>query len=186
MIKNTNENMVTYVAPWVEYFRKIETMFENDSDITVRLTELGDNNIDVIVLVDGSVRKIKALKALLKDVVTFGHVVVNIEVVPDDREFEDNIELLNAAFDNNPTMEYATKGQFGFDEAEYCVFRQEVKQYYSDNLSDLKRITTTLAQDIAKDIFTDKGIHYCTSTRIPVYPRGMYRACVPPVENDYE
>lgn len=188
MIKNTNENMLTYVAPWVEYFRKIETLFENDCEITVRLTEMEDSNVNIIVIVDGSMRKVKALRTLLKDSITFGNIVVSVEVVPDVSDFANNLELLDTAFDGNPVMEYARRGQFGFDEADYCVFRQEVKQYYSDNLEDVNRVTTTLAQDIAKDIFKDNGIHYCTSQRVPnsSYPRGMYRTYVPPVGNEYE
>ena len=54
------------------------------------------------------------------------------------------------------------EGALGFD-AVYVVFKKNVIQYYTDNLGDLHGIKSTLAENIARDIFVQHpGVFFCT------------------------
>jgi len=46
---------------------------------------------------------------------------------------------------------------------DYVVFRNEVVQFFNDEMGDPNGLKSTLYQDIAKDVFADKdGIFFCT------------------------
>ena len=51
----------------------------------------------------------------------------------------------------------------------YVVFRNEVVQYYTDDLGDYFGMASTLYEDIARDLFSEvDGIYFCTNTEKPV------------------
>ena len=45
----------------------------------------------------------------------------------------------------------------------YVLFKKEVVQYDSDDISDFHGVCSTLYQDLAKEIIgEDEGIYFCT------------------------
>ena len=43
------------------------------------------------------------------------------------------------------------------------VFQNKVVQYFSDNMQDINGFTSTLYQEIAKELFgVDGGLYFCT------------------------
>lgn len=54
---------------------------------------------------------------------------------------------------------------FAINSFTYVVFEKEVVQYWNDNLADYNGLTSTLYQDLAKEIFEDAnldGVYFCT------------------------
>ena len=71
-------------------------------------------------------------------------------------------------FKNNPVFSFVHKveGIYGFN-AIYVVFKNKVVQYFNDNLNDIYGNTSTLYEDIARDIFennipVNNNVFYCT------------------------
>ena len=73
-------------------------------------------------------------------------------------------EIIEYAFCGNPHFVECIDVDFplwsGFI---YVMFKNEVIQYYTDDLGDLNGMSSTLAQDIAWKIFEPvDGVYYCT------------------------
>ena len=108
--------------------------------------------------------KSDAIAQLLPFQKEFGNVTVQINVVPANREEYQTIDLINLAFKGNPNLSYieTVDGIFS-NKINYVVFKNEVVQYFNDNLNDIHGLTSTLYQDIAKDLFgTNKDVCFCT------------------------
>ena len=164
-------------APWDTYYQKVNAIFKEDSEVNVIFDE--DEYILKIYVDDASGKKADAISALLPERKVFGNVELKIAVIPsndylnmrsckfvlnkDTEEYYSN--LFESAFRGNYLFEfvYAIKGVYGFT-ATYVVFKKKVVQYFNDNIADLNGLYSTLAQDIAKDIFNEfSGVFYCTS-----------------------
>lgn len=167
-------------SPWVIFYKKINAMFEDDPEIKV----VFDEEENIVKLYVDNPDKADALSQVLPKEKEFGAVTLKIEVVPANKEaterantanklrtvlrgneFESlNGELLENALIGNPAFLYAKTitGVFT-NPITYIVFMNKVVQYYTDSLSDINGFTSTLYQDIAKDIFLPfDGIFYCT------------------------
>ena len=152
--------MVNMVSPWVDFYRQIEAMFNDDPEITVKY----DNDEEKIkIYVDGSNSKITALSKILPEEKVFGNVTIKIEIIPSNVSFKSDIELIQAAFKGNPNLVSAQTIGTVFGDINYVVFKNQVVQYYNDDMGDINGQKSTLYQDIAKNIFDDKlQLHYCT------------------------
>lgn len=163
-------------SPWVIFYREVSAMFGMDKQINVVLDEY---HYKLNLYVDNDV-KAAAITELLPDHVDFGDVTLNIVVTPSNNadknsrfmnivgnDSEHLCNLFNTAFYGNPVMSYckSASGPFTFP-AVYVVFAKEVAQYFTDDISDINGLCSTLYQDIAKDIFREEqGVFYCTDTR---------------------
>ena len=96
----------------------------------------------------------------------FGNVTVQIVVIPSNNLLQSSPDdLFRRAFYYNDavTSVEITKDIPGFPCLTYVIFAKEVVQYFTDNLGDYYGITSTLYQDIAKDIFVNtEGVYFCT------------------------
>lgn len=164
---------VNLVAPWNEYYEELNAFFAEDPNVTILYDEEAKN---IKVLVQETI-KAEALTHLLKDEVDFGEVKLTITVVPanevtrrvkklvtnigDDENFGgmyDRALINNGAF----AYTYTVDNVMGFN-AVFVVFRKKVIQYYNDNLGDLHGMKSTLAENIARDIFVShNGVFFCT------------------------
>lgn len=152
------------ISPMIRHYRKIEALLGDDPDITV-VYDAKEQEIKVYVDND---KKAAALERMLIPEIDFGSVTVNVIVVPSNkasaRDFDNAEETLRAAFDGNPVVEsiQVIEG-IGSTPWTYVVFMKEVVQYYTDDLSDLYRVCSTLYEEIARDIFVMRaGVFYCT------------------------
>ena len=170
------------VAPWDEYYNKMNAFFAEDPDVTILYDE-EEKNIKVLV---NDPCKAEALTDLLVSVKNFGDVKLTIEVVPANnipdeikmrfkiaRNEENYYTEYESALVGNRAFAYTytVDNVMGFN-AVFVVFQKKVIQYYNDNLGDLDGMKSTLAEEIARDIFAvHNGIFFCTNTR----DENMYR-----------
>lgn len=163
------------VAPWDEYYNEMQAFFANDPDVTILYDDSKDEK-QLKVLVQET-RKAEALMNLLNSEKDFGGVKVNISVVPanetdakvkttfnslhENKEYD--TEYCHAFHDNDIfSYVYTIENVMGFN-AIFVVFQKKVIQYYNDNLGDLNGMKSTLAEDIARDIFAPQnGVFFCT------------------------
>lgn len=149
--------------PWVEYFNKLETFFEKDNDITVQLFEEEEEKI--IKLFIEEEKKAEALEKLLPKEKVFGNVKVKVSVIPANEE-ESCATLFREALDGNEAVSFIETVPSPFGSAfTFVVFEKEVAQYWNDNMADYNGMTSTLYQELAKEIFSDTkfdGLYFCT------------------------
>lgn len=146
-------------SPWVSYVHKLQALFGPDPEITVRYNE----DRGAVYLNVHGYDKAKALEHLLPAVVTFGIVSIDVIIVPDNNE-PDIVELYRKALEGNPLFSkvISLKPEGSSNAFNYVMFKKEVVQFWDDNLSDPHGNITTLAQDIAGDVFLRPGMHFST------------------------
>lgn len=146
-------------SPWVSYVHKLQALFGPDPDITVRY----DEDREAVYLKVHGYDKAKALEHLLPAVVTFGNMSMDVIIVPDNNE-PDIVELYRKALEGNPLFSkvISVKPEGSSNAFNYVMFKKEVVQFWDDNLSDPHGNITTLAQDIAGDVFLRPGMHFST------------------------
>ena len=162
------------ISPWRNYYHEIQAFFKEDPYITVVFDE---DNMEIKLFVQAS-DKAEALTQILNPEKTFGETTVKVTVIPANTatrdlklmmksmiEAEEFERVINIALDCNRLFNdiRVIKGLLGFN-AIYVLFNKTVIQYYNDNIGDLNGVKSTLAEDIARDIFMQHpGIFYCTN-----------------------
>lgn len=155
-------------APWTTLYREFQAMFGKDKEINILFDE---DNFNIVLYVD-NIKKAEALNKILPLKKTFGNVEVGIIVKPANTNMDlkqvfveefISAETFKIAFENNPAFVYATTytGILA-NPLTFVVFAKEVVQFYNDNIGDLYGLTSTLYQEIAKDIFEVKGVYFNT------------------------
>jgi len=157
-----NENL-SLSAPWEVYYRQVDALFGVDPEVNV---EFDDDNLILKVYVDNA-SKAEAIAQLLPMTKQFGNVEVLINVIPANLD-NWKASIVKKAFEGNPAV--VDIQTIEFDELSnpmcFVSFKKEVVQYYSDNAGDLHGLTSTLYQDIAKELIPSDGIYYCTDNEV--------------------
>lgn len=148
--------------PWAFFYKEIEALFGEDPDIKLQFDE---DSLTIKMFVEGQ-DKADALDKLLPTQKEFGNVVVSIEIIPANRK-ETIIDTYRKAFEGNPVFSYAA-GIEGImtNPIYYIVFKNKVCQIWNDNLGDINGNTSTLYEDVARDIFDDTQ-NVCFNTDLP-------------------
>ena len=175
-------SIVNLSAPWIEYYRKLEAMFEGDNSVKV-VYDAQDMLCDLFV--DGE-EKADALTKLLKPSVKFGNITMPVVV----HQANDISELYGVKsysrkpYRTRPLVPYADDihckafiGNVSMNFIEYAygpggavftyvIFAPRVVQYFADDTSSYYGLKTTLYEDIAREIFIEEpGVFYCTNKR---------------------
>lgn len=150
--------------PWNTYINKIKAIFDNDPEIRI---EYDDNpSKPVITMYVENPTKAAALQELLGEEKKFGNIILAITVVPANKKFSSQIDVIKAALEGNPIVtQIETYDVFGA-EMTFCEFRKEVIQFPNDDCSDLNGNFNGLAEDLARELFiktTNSQINYCTA-----------------------
>lgn len=146
-------------SPWVLYYRKLAALFREDPQIQVNF----DEEKNIIKLYVDNADKAYALTDLLPREKRFGNVTVIVQVIPANLRAESAASLVRRAFDGNRAFSCVKEDRKGAYNLSYAVFKPRVVQYRSDDLGDINGLTSTLYQDIAKEILEDaQGIFFCT------------------------
>lgn len=149
-------------APWFIYYHQISSMFAPDPEINVTFDE---DSLEISLYVDNQ-SKASAISQILPEYKEFGKVKVRINVIPPDVNWK--YEIIKKAFKGNPIV--SDIQIIDMDELSnpmcFVIFKKEVVQYYSDNLGDYHGLTSTLYQDIAKEIIPEDGVYYCTDNAV--------------------
>lgn len=161
--------MLNLVAPWIDFYRKVEAMFKNDQEVTVIFDQ---DNYKLQVYVDNE-DKAKAIEYLLLPEEYFGDTHVVVEVIPANNykplrsinvSNMNLVDIFNNAFSSNKAFIETEELWLGGFHRIYVVFKKEVVQYFNDSLGDVNGLCSTLYQEIAKDIFLDfDDVSYCTA-----------------------
>lgn len=154
---NTN---VAISPPWLTFFREIRELFSGDSEVTV---DYDDDKKEIKLRVDNE-EKAEALSKILPTERDFGGVIVTIMVVPANKAECTREELFRKAFKGNDNVVeiFSVPDEMAYSPT-YVIFKKEVVQFYNDNMGDAHGNTSTLHQEIAKDIFRNApGILFCT------------------------
>lgn len=150
--------------PWSIFYDEVSAMFRPDPEVRVVMDE---NNMVMHVLVNNPIKS-AAIAAVLPTERIYGNVTLKVDVPPPDGvtevpEFKDGVELYQAIFDGNPRLSYIQPKTSIFDTSFYVVFKNEVVQYFNDNISDINSMCSTLSEDIARDIFGGDVLpNFCT------------------------
>ena len=148
-------------APWTNFLNMIKAMFKKDDEVTV---DYNEETQKIKILVDNP-DKAEALTKLLPTHKTFGNVVLQIEVIPENSETNELETLMKRAFSGNGAVKDIittdlTPLSFG---AVYTLFAKEVVQFFNDDLTDYHGECSTLYEDIAREIFNvPEGVFFCT------------------------
>ena len=159
----TQQSGLKLSPPWDIYFRKVEALFAQDPQIEVRMD---DDNKELIITVANH-EKADAIEKLLPKVKDFGNIQLKITVVcniNDENVEPTKADLIEKAFKGNKALKYVTSSSLPFQQGfDFAVFENTVVQFYTDDLSDLHGVCSTLYQDIAKRLFEGcEGIYFCT------------------------
>jgi len=146
-------------APWVSYYHKLVALFGKDPSISI----IYDNdNVEIKMYVEGQ-SKAEALTELLPSTVDYGNVKLKVTVIP--ANTVSPATLFRNAFEGNPVYEemIVIKPDGSTNPYTYLMFKNEVVQYWDDNLGDPHGNISTLAQNIASEVFGDtKGVMFST------------------------
>lgn len=149
-------------TPWVEYYRKIDAIFKNDSEVNV----LYNNDTREICIFVNNGAKANAIDTLLPDTINFGNVELTVNVIPSNgKKLEIPRNLYSVAFTGNSAVERieTVEGIFS-NPITYIIFKKEVVQYYNDDLGDYFGVRSTLYETIAQEIFnSQEGVYFCTN-----------------------
>lgn len=150
-------------APWVTYYREVNELFKKDKDVFVVFDE---ENVELKIYVKDQI-KASAIQYLMPTEKEFGNVVIKIDVIPANGKELREVSTSNIvtiacdAFRDNDAVYMVTDVSAMFDLV-YVVFRKEVVQFFDDNIGDINGNCSTLYEVIARDVFKDIGIKYCT------------------------
>ena len=148
-------------APWVDYYYELEVMFKEDPEVRVVYDE---EAYEVKLFVD-SMTKANALAELLPMEKKFGNVTMQVVIIPANKKLDgERNSIWQAAFNGNPIVsKMETVDGVLSNPITYIVFRNEVVQYFNDDLGDIYGQCSTLYQEIAKNIFEEHdGVFFCT------------------------
>lgn len=150
-------------APWVTYYREVNELFKKDKKVLVVFDE---ENVELKIYVDNPT-KASAIQYLMPTEKEFGNVTLKIDVIPANGKTLRDVNTSNIltiacdAFLDNDAVYMVTDVRSAFDLV-YVIFRKEVVQYFDDNLGDINGNCSTLYEMIARDVFNDVGIKFCT------------------------
>lgn len=152
-------------SPWVIFYRKVNELFKDDPEVAL---VFNDEDVILKIYVD-NVEKADAISKLLPSEKSFGNVTLKIEVIPANLNKEESYaDLFSKAFKGNPAFSdiISTEGHEGSFQATYILFAKKVVQFYSDNLTDPNGQTSTLYQDLAKEVFGElANTYFCTDVK---------------------
>ena len=150
-------------APWVTYYREVDALFKKDKEVFVVFDE---ENVELKIYVKDQI-KASAIQYLMPTEKEFGNVVLKIDVIPANGKELREVSTSNIvtiacdAFRDNDAVYMVTDVRAVFDLV-YVIFRKEVVQFFDDNIGDINGNCSTLYEVIARDVFKDIGIKYCT------------------------
>ena len=153
-------------APWQIYYKELCELFKFDPEVRI----VYDTDAQIINIYVDNAAKADAMYIVLPTEKSFGSVVVEINVVPANKNnlrrtrgttYED-LFYKNPIVDDIVTIEGVMTNPIT-----YIIFKKEVVQYYNDSLSDAHGMCSTLYQDIASRVLNvGEGIFFCTNNTI--------------------
>lgn len=156
--------------PWQIFYSEIKEMFRGDPDISL----FYDKDEQSIKLYVDNPKKAAALECILPESKEFGNVNILISVIPSNMDLynkivsktfdQENWQTYIDAFEGNPVFESVK--HFDTLYITYVIFKKEVVQFYTDDMSDINGKTSTLYENIARDVLKNTaGVFFCTTSQ---------------------
>ena len=153
-------NGVKISPPWTTYYRELVELFKKDKEIFIEFDE-DKNEIEITTT---KYEKSLALKKVLPCEKDFGGVKLKINVVYKEPKM-DAINAFKELVINNPIFKYTYVFPTSANPIAYVVFAKEVVQYWNDDMSDPHGITSTLYENLAREVFSENpGIIFSTDS----------------------
>lgn len=162
---------VVLEAPWETWCKELKALFERDADIDVSDIYEPENGMDTDYAVAVMVRKhdkFLALDRLLPRMKEFGNVTLGIDLFDEENNEVDLPELFKTLFTGNPIVDsIQTRTDPAGVDWHYVLFKPEVIQFFDDDLGDFNGNWNGLAEDIARDVFSEngRGVNFCTAQK---------------------
>lgn len=161
--------MLGLSSPWVNYYHELLAMFGSDDDIKIVFEE---DEYTIRLYVD-DIYKAECLSRIIPEFRAFGGVTVKNVIIPANGAFVNKEkklskeEIFEGAFLGNPVLEYTKIVDWVFSNPiVFVVFKNEVVQYFNDNIFDAHGVCSTLYESIANDLFVNtEGVYFCTDTK---------------------
>ena len=159
-------------APWYNYQKKLNALFESDPDIKVcSLVQDTTEEADYVLNIEvRNHEKFQALDRVLPKMKTFGNISVrNIVYDMENQSGEEyGMSLYQRLFEGNDLVAdfKAVMDNLGGKHI-YLRFKPEVVQFFDDDLTDYSGNWSGLAQDIAREVFEGNtyGVNFCTADK---------------------
>ncbi len=157
-------------APWYAFHKKVKALFAGDKDIEIGdlyKPQEGEKSYLAFDILVRKHEKFLAMDKVMPATVEFGNVTVGICVQDLENGFDEAhpVQLFAAIFDGNPHVKDVKEVRDVTGTVHgYVRFKPEVLQFFHDDLSDYNGNWSGLAQEIAKEVFSDMaGMHFCTA-----------------------
>ena len=152
-------------APWYTYQKKVKALFALDPEIEVGDVHADEEEGYSFEITVHNAAKYIALDRVMPKAVTFGKVTLKIDVNNvDDSSTVTAIELYKTIFKGNRIVkDIKDVKDFTGTVHGYIRFYPEVIQFFNDDISDFNGLWSGLAQDIAREVFTNQNVHFCTA-----------------------
>lgn len=143
-------------APWVSYVALLKMLFENDPDVRIIYRDETPYIVDINITGE---EKFEAATKLIGETKTFGNVVLTIRYHLSNpvKEEKSKKELFKALFEGNPILTDVVTVELPdtSNNITYFLFKDEVVQYWDDDLSNPHGMVSTLWEEIMKELFDD-------------------------------
>ena len=153
--------MAKLSPPWNTFVSELKALFGEDPDIRITFNE---DSYEVRLFVAND-EKAEALRQLIPEERIYGNVALKVTVVPANADSTNDADTFEKAFKGNPVLKKVLRLKTPFGEYDYAVFRKEVVQFFNDDLTDPHGNESTLFEDIARDVFGDTGVFFCTDVQ---------------------
>ena len=150
---------VNLSAPWDIMAKNIEKLFERDPEVEVSYSE---EQKTVVIRVFNNKSKYEAIEHIMPKHKQFGDVTLDIMVATVTSNCTEP-EYFAKAFEGNPAFKrcdcYNTPAG---DSIYFAVFEKSVVQFHNDNIGNPYGIKSTLYEDIAREVFDNTYMRFCT------------------------
>ena len=152
----TTKKSTDISPPIYQVYHMLRAFLGADQDITVEVNEKS-KYLNVII---SDASKYKAYLTILKDKINDFEIRVNGKKRT--AKYTPTTESITAALITHPMINDIQEIEvLGFRRL-FIMFKQNVVQYYDDNFSHPYGLVTTIAEDLARKIFTIPGVCICT------------------------
>ncbi len=143
-------------APWVSYVVLLKMLFENDPDVRIIYRDETPYIVDINITGE---KKFEAATKLIGETKKFGNVVLTIRYHLSNpvKKEKSKKELFKALFEGNPILTDVVTVDLPdtSNNITYFLFKDEVVQYWDDDLSNPHGMVSTLWEEIMKELFDD-------------------------------
>ena len=168
-VNETNNEKLDLSADWITYITFLRIIFPENKIVY-------NNDTKTVRIYSDDANKAYAMARLLPSAITFGNVTLFIEIIPGNFE-DDPVKLMKILFEVSPVVDdiITIQPDGCSNQFTYILFKNEVVEFWNDNLGDPHGLSFTLLQDIADKLFEGEhdGVLFTTSSTDNTFSRRL-------------